>query len=491
MPHLPADILTGIFIIVREESGLGILAHISKVCKLWREVVEPVLMAHVVLRNDTLSNFIDYHGEASQRLSMIKSLTLRIQVLSATSLQRDRRLYESYRLHGYTQTQSLERTLNRFIALTFPQFVSLNCLSVFVDTPSKLVPTPYLIGFRLQPGILVRLLRALPAACTSLELDTACYDWSPERKSQHLCPEIWAVLPRLRHVKLKVRNLCSRVLLRNPLDPDGLRNEPDLKETQPLDFENLQLASHLSTLSICIIPRYRAAPSSPCPDLQADLDRGQKQPLGYSRWGPRLLVSNLALAYKLGRFPRAQKLEIIQDRTSGLPQPELDLDAYHSLSDQVIEHSKLYEYSILIRDCIEDKTYPMPLRHINYVSNPVYGLYDKTDTCVIGHQRDLLQHAENTVWDETVYGARLPFGASDTARAGATPKPPPKFYTRKEWRKLSKHKMISWRREEGRKGVKIRRVISLDGADVDFDYTMMPLLPAAWEPIPGDDRGVM
>lgn len=286
------------------------------------------------------------------------------------------------------------------------------------------------------------------------------------------------------------------MLLRNPLDPDGLRNEPDPKELQPSDFESLQVASHLSTLSICIIPQNRGAGSSSCPGLQADLDSGQKQPypngvLGFQRCGPRLLSSNLALSYKLGRFPCASKLEIIQDRSSGLPQPELDLDAYYNLSEQVRGHSSLYEYSILIRDCIEDKTYPMPLRHINYdLNNPLHGLYDKTDTCVIGHQKDLLRYAENTVWDETVYGARLPFGAN-TARAGATPKPPPKFYTRKEWRKLSKHKMVSWRREEGRTGVNIRRVIPLNGVDIDFDYTMMPLLPAAWEPIPGDDRGVL
>jgi hypothetical protein len=51
--------------------------------------------------------------------------------------------------------------------------------------------------------------------------------------------------------------------------------------------------------------------------------------------------------------------------------------------------------------------------------------------------------------------------------------------------------MLSWRREEGRTGVKIRRVIPLDGVDVDFDLTLMPLLPARGEPIPGDDRGVL
>lgn len=36
-------------------------------------------------------------------------------------------------------------------------------------------------------------------------------------------------------------------------------------------------------------------------------------------------------------------------------------------------------------------------------------------------------------------------------------------------------------------GVKIRRVIPLDRVDVNFDYSLMPLLPARGEPIPGTD----
>ncbi|TIA30284.1 hypothetical protein D6C83_07072 [Aureobasidium pullulans] len=159
-------------------------------------------------------------------------------------------------------------------------------------------------------------------------------------------------------------------------------------------------------------------------------------------------------------------------------------DDMFSMTDQERQRAELYGYSVLIRDCIEDKTYPLPMR---YIGDGCHGLYDKSDNCVIGKEEDCIRYAEHTVWDETVYGARLPFGAG-IALAGATPKPPPMLLTRKEWRQRSKKGMLSWRKEEGRTGVKIKRVVPLDGVDVKFDYTVMPLLPARGERIPGDDR---
>jgi hypothetical protein len=157
-----------------------------------------------------------------------------------------------------------------------------------------------------------------------------------------------------------------------------------------------------------------------------------------------------------------------------------------SMTEQEAQRAELYGHSILIRDCLEDKTYPMPIR---FIIAGVYGVYDKSDNCVIGRYGDIYRHAENTIWSETVYGARMPFGVK-MAHAGATPRPPPELLTRKEWRQRSKKGMLSWRKEEGRTGVRIRRVIPLDGVDVAFDYSLMPLLPARGERVPGDNRPI-
>jgi hypothetical protein len=208
---------------------------------------------------------------------------------------------------------------------------------------------------------------------------------------------------------------------------------------------------------------------------------------GY-RITPPLLASNLVSGHRMGCFPAALKLEVVQNYQflEDYPSDEDDWEAWAGRTAQELQRQELYEDATLIRDCLEDKTYPLPQR---YIAEAMHGMYDKSDTCWVGARDDVERHAENTVWDETVYGARMPFRANG-ALSGATPTPP-KLLTRKEWRQRSKKGMLSWRREEGRTGVKIRRVIPLDGVDVDFDLTLMPLLPARGEPIPGDDRGVL
>lgn len=472
---------------MREEEGLGMVTKVAPVCKLWHEIAQPVLMAHVVLYNDTLTKFMDNHADMPSRLRTIRSLTLHIQVLPSTTAQRERNLQESYRLHGYTQTQTLERNLKRFISSTLPQLTSLTCVSVFVDPTLHRGSLAEIAGFRLRPEILGCLLRALPRSCTSLELDTDGHDWSPDSVPYHLCSDIGFVLSRLRHVTLRVHNLCSRILSPASVGADDLRKEPSLQELQPSDTRNLILATNLSTLSICVDPRQDIIAFISCPNLQVSLDNGTKQPsrvMGWDSVKPLPLSSNLALAYKLGRFPSATKLDVIQQSAQGIEvSVDEDPEAYYDFPDEDIQRSELYELSPLTRDCIEDKTYPMPLQMI---ANDMWGLYDRYDTCVIGLRHHLERRAENTVWDETVYGARLPF-RTNTALAGAIPKPPPEFLTRKEWEKRSKIKMVSWRKEEKRVGVKIRRVIPLDGVDVDFHYSLMPPLPLQWYPIPGDD----
>lgn len=143
--------------------------------------------------------------------------------------------------------------------------------------------------------------------------------------------------------------------------------------------------------------------------------------------------------YKTGCFPAALKLEVVEQRLSFSTELEEYDDEWDIMTDQEKQRAQLYGHAILMRDCIEDKTYPMPLR---YVGDGMHGLYDKSDTCIIGAEEDLERHAENTVWDETIYGARMPFGAK-TYLAGATIRPPHELLTRKEWRQRSKRGMLS------------------------------------------------
>jgi len=493
MLQIPPEILRTVFTLIREELGLRILVDLSSVCKAWRDIAQPVLWSHVVLNNNTLPDFIESHANATDKLKTVRSLTLHIQVITLTlpRSQYDSDTLESYESHGCPKSQTLHRSIERFSNLISPKLASLESFSFFVNAPSvdeEVIPADD--GFWLEPAILGRLLRSLPASCTSLELETSGTDWSPRLDSHHLCPDIRYILPRLRHIKLRIYSLCSQILSQSPTDSDDRHEDPNLRQLQPRDSANLVQANFLSTLSICEYSRIKAGRGfMSCPELRFRLDHGVKphQLAGSSDFEskPLLLASNLAFAYKTGRFPVATKLEVVELKWSWSDTwgGEYE-DEWLDMTDQEQQRAELYGDVILIRDCVENKTYPMPRR---YIADGMTGLYDKSDTCVIGAKDDLERHAENTIWKETIYGARMPFGANTTL-AGATPRPPPVLLTRKEWRQKSKKGMISWRREEGRPGVKIRRVIPLDGVDVDFDHSMMPLLPARGDPILGDDR---
>lgn len=496
MLQIPPEILRTIFTLIREEQGLRVLTDISSVCKAWRDSAQSVLWSHVVLDNDTLQSFINGHANTTDKLKVIRSVTLRIRVISLAlpRSQYDVDTLEAYQLHGCPKSQILHRNIERFSNLISPKLTSLESFSFFVDAPPLNEAHQRINAdddnFWLETAILGRLLESLPASCISLELDTGGTDWSPRPKSHHLCSDIRYILPRFRHIKLRIYTICSQILLGTLSNPDDRRNEPNLQQLK--DTGNLVQANHLSTLSICMVSRIQAGRGFvTCPELQAKLDRGMKPSHitggGGHNTKPLLLTSNLVSGHKIGRFPAASKLEVVQRHQYMKPDiydSDDDQEEEHIVTEQGKQRLELYERAILIRDCIEDKTYPLPLR---YIADGMTGLYDKSDTCVIGAKDDLERHAENTIWDETIYEARMPF-ETNVALAGATRRPPPVLLTRKEWRQRSEKGMLSWRREERRPGVKIRRVIPLDGVDVDFDHSMLPLLPARGDPIPGDDR---
>ncbi|PGH27180.1 hypothetical protein AJ80_01137 [Polytolypa hystricis UAMH7299] len=56
---------------------------------------------------------------------------------------------------------------------------------------------------------LISLLDALPGYCTSLEVDTAGFDAYEE--DQHLCEQLARMIPRLRHLRLRIGQMCPQM----------------------------------------------------------------------------------------------------------------------------------------------------------------------------------------------------------------------------------------------------------------------------------------
>lgn len=75
--------------------------------------------------------------------------------------------------------------------------------------------------------ILVQLVEALPPSCVNLELDTSGNDARVEGDQTHLCDSFRDVLPRMQHVRLRVRS-CE-ALFTDPSTPDQTIGLPHLK----------------------------------------------------------------------------------------------------------------------------------------------------------------------------------------------------------------------------------------------------------------------
>ncbi len=55
------------------------------------------------------------------------------------------------------------------------------------------------------------ILQSLPATCVNVEIDSSGYDL-PHPESDHLCDILRQIIPRLRHLSLRLRHLCPAIL---------------------------------------------------------------------------------------------------------------------------------------------------------------------------------------------------------------------------------------------------------------------------------------
>ncbi|KAG9674672.1 hypothetical protein KCU99_g4240, partial [Aureobasidium melanogenum] len=470
--NLPPEILHLVLCHIREQQGPKALLPSTLVCRTWKDISCRTLYAHVVLTNENLKHFIDSAVNNPEHLTAIKSLTLKLQAIILPVWIEDAELRESYRRDGLEGTRALLYQLRRVAGLVLPRIVNLNTFSLFVFMPKSDGRRPRLdyIGFRIDNEVLGQLLRALPTSCVNLEVDTAMSNWSPQKKPHHVCSDLWHVLPQMRHVKLRMQSLCSRMLYINHEDPDDRLAQPDMTSPDQLDEQRIVKADQLRTLTICTRSRDGAGPLFvECDYLQWNLDLGVQEPWGSINGRVQSFAVNLAATYQAGRFPKAEKLALSEP---WFRFPDREKNARKN------ERAQIYRNVMLLRDGITNTTIPQPIRRIENIRS--LALYDRTDTCLIGERKDLLEHAEDTIWRETIYGARMPFCAH-LKPLKVELQPPPSFMTKEEWCQSSEFVMVGWRKEE-LQGQKIQRAKPLSGAGADFRITKMPLLKGTQMP---------
>jgi hypothetical protein len=99
-----------------------------------------------------------------------------------------------------------------------------------IRTMTKLVTFSFVIGgeyermFRLSSGLIAPVIKALPETCINLELDTRGHD--AFGNGTHLCEPLAEIMPRLRHLRLRLYRFCPALL-----GPDFLYSKWDDQDT--------------------------------------------------------------------------------------------------------------------------------------------------------------------------------------------------------------------------------------------------------------------
>lgn len=196
--NLPHDILVGI---VKQLKLIGENGQDLISCSLvnhdWYEAAMPIIYGNIALKQDNLNRFCEQF-EASKFCAYVHSLTLS---------------FEPY--------EELEPTTQ--LVPLFCQFSNLRCFSFWIGKGKG--SSRYLS--KISQMFLVRLIDALPISCTSLELDAFGSDAREEGEQPHLCDSLRKILPRMQHVRLRLRT-CE-ALFAAPSMPGSLIRLPNIK----------------------------------------------------------------------------------------------------------------------------------------------------------------------------------------------------------------------------------------------------------------------
>ncbi|KAL8711939.1 MAG: hypothetical protein Q9220_003635 [cf. Caloplaca sp. 1 TL-2023] len=239
---LPLEILTSILRCVKYVHGREMLSSCMLVSRQWRVIAFPLIWESVILNTRTLPLFITEMNNAPRIGGHIRSLTLRLHTLWATT--------EEFRA-GYARevewidgiaprTRKLWEDLKKLADCIAADMTNLTSFSLFVH---KLPPEGRTDrhhndprGAGMSSVVLRQLLETLPPTCIDLELDTKGREddetcgFDPQyHDSAHLCPILQSLLPRLRHLRLRLGFLCPELLFLNQQDGGNVMNAPRLR----------------------------------------------------------------------------------------------------------------------------------------------------------------------------------------------------------------------------------------------------------------------
>jgi hypothetical protein len=169
--QLPNDVVIEILTQLKRVSDTTQdLTSCSRVNKAWHEAATPLLYGNIALNTNNITSF--------HKILVTEKYAADIHSISISLQPREA-------VEPVAQLASL-----------LPQFLNLRSFSFWLSEE---------FTADIPQHVLVQLVEALPPSCTDLELDTLGFDKRSTNDTTHLCSSLRAILPRLRHVRLRLR----------------------------------------------------------------------------------------------------------------------------------------------------------------------------------------------------------------------------------------------------------------------------------------------
>jgi hypothetical protein len=210
--RLSTEILTAIFVQIRNLGEIHYLGSCLRVSKHWYSIILPVLYRDVTLTNDKIIPFCQKHDESYY--GYVRSLSISIRPIS---LKKPSQIDEATRV---MMAQGRKNELESSVAKTLWFYVicyitarihKMRMLATFSLTLSNKVHVPH---FFIPTEAITMLVDSLPPACINLEIDTMGEElWGRSTQAPpHICSSIAHILPRLKNLRLRLGQICPSAL---------------------------------------------------------------------------------------------------------------------------------------------------------------------------------------------------------------------------------------------------------------------------------------
>ena len=411
--YLPRETLSYVFRLLQatDTAGASSLRQCLLCCKAWYDIALPVLCRDLRLGNRNLDTFTKAFNVVQG--SHVRSLTV---VTDPVPPARDPAAPMSEEDEGYTKQHGSKESKVIWNMLD-NLYGNIRDMSRLVTFSFTLPPKSRPIGFWINQSVIAGLINALPPTCTNLEIDTHHMD-AVKPGSAHLCDSIREMLPRLRHLRLRLDTFCP-ALFGTGFDSEAVRGY--FSDFKPVDTSVLQTAMiNCNPLKYFGCQPYICGMSPETP----------YHPHSNNSPEARLrIIDALRVISEGDNFPKDSQIYVLHV----IPSAHNGVTSYHSFNRCNVRYAT---------------TWVLPF--CNVLGFPSDGFLIR-----ILEGQELLSYiwyiealAEGELWKETIAGSRLPASMIKAHHSLHVPRSLPVF-DREAWAKTHPRKSCSlWYHEE-------------------------------------------